>query len=194
MHTHRFRVTGGQKLKGVVQVSGSKNAALPIMAACLLTNEPVTLKNVPDIADIYTMQHILHFLGVKANFDGHTLKIHAKAVADIEIEHELVSKLRGSIVLLGPLLARNGDVRLAFPGGCVLGKRPVDAHMMALKALGATVTEEGDVFHLRAKKLFRPVTLFAGLRCWSQVVNRCVDGPRIFVESNGIELVSAGQF
>lgn len=153
MHTHKFLITGGQKLEGQVRVSGSKNAALPIIAASLLTDEPVTLTNVPEIADIYTMMHILKFLGVKAEFDGNTLKLHAPAIANIEIEHQLVSKLRGSSLFLGALLSRNGDVRLAYPGGCVLGKRPMDAHLQALEALGAEVLDKSEVLHLRCDRL-----------------------------------------
>jgi UDP-N-acetylglucosamine 1-carboxyvinyltransferase len=153
VHTHRFLVTGGRKLEGIVKVGGSKNAALPIIAASLLTDEEVVLTNVPDIADIATMEHILHYLGVKTDFDGKTFKIKAKAPANIEIKHDLVSKLRGSSLLLGPLLARNGEVRLAFPGGCVLGKRPIDAHLHALESLGAKVVDSEDILHLKATKL-----------------------------------------
>ncbi len=153
MHSHRFLVEGGHRLSGQVRVSGSKNAALPIIAASLLTDEPVILQNVPDIADIYTMQHILHFIGVETEFENNTLKIHAKAVANVEIEHELVCKLRGSSLLLGVLLSRNGDVRLAYPGGCFLGKRPMDTHLQALEAFGAEVLEQEDVLHLQCDNL-----------------------------------------
>ncbi len=153
MHTHRFLVTGGEKLEGIVKVGGSKNAALPIIAAALLTDEEVILHNVPDIADIATMEHILHFIGVETDFDGKTFKILAKAPANVEIEHELVSKLRGSSLLLGPLLARNKEVRLAFPGGCVIGKRPFDAHLHALESLGAKVMESEELLHLKTDKL-----------------------------------------
>ena len=153
MHSHRFIITGGQKLNGQVKVGGSKNAALPIIAASLLTDEPVALHNVPNIADIYTMQHILHFIGVETDFEGNTLKINAKGVANVEIEHELVSKLRGSSLLLAPLLSRNGEVRLAFPGGCVLGKRPMDAHLHALEELGAEVKHNDEVLHLICDEL-----------------------------------------
>jgi len=153
MHTQHFLITGGERLNGQIRVSGSKNAALPIIAASLLTDEPVTLHNVPNIADIYTMQHILHFLGVETEFEDNTLKIHAKGVANVEIEHELVSKLRGSSLLLAPLLVRNGDVRLAYPGGCVLGKRPMDAHLQAFEALGAKVLESEDILHLQCDNL-----------------------------------------
>lgn len=134
-------------------MGGSKNAALPIIAAALLTDEPVTLTNVPNIADVYTIQHILHFIGVKTEFTGDTLTINAPAVANVEIEHQLVSKLRASVLFLAPLLVRNHEVRLAFPGGCVIGKRPVDAHLSAMEALGAEVMEDHEVLHLQTKGL-----------------------------------------
>ncbi len=153
MHTHRFLVTGGQKLSGEVQVGGSKNAALPIICAALMTDEPVVLRNVPDIADVYTMQHILHYIGVETDFSDHVLKIHAKAPAELEIEHALVSKLRASALLIGSLLARNREVQLAFPGGCPLGKRPMDAHLFALEALGAEVLDSQEILHLKAESL-----------------------------------------
>jgi len=153
MHTHKFLVTGGQKLSGQVVVGGSKNAVLPIIAAALMTDEPVVLRNVPDIADVYTMQHILHYIGVETDFSDHVLKIHAKAPANIEIEHALVSKLRASALLMGSLLARNGEIQLAFPGGCPLGKRPMDAHLFALEALGAEVLDSREILHLKTKQL-----------------------------------------
>ncbi len=134
-------------------MGGYKNSSLPIICDALMTDETVVLKNVPDIADVYTMQHILHYLGVEASFEDHTLKIHAKAPANIEIEHELVSKLRASALLLAPLLARNGEIQLAFPGGCVIGKRPMDAHLLALEGLGVEVVNDQDVLHLKTDRL-----------------------------------------
>ncbi|MBU0705708.1 UDP-N-acetylglucosamine 1-carboxyvinyltransferase [Patescibacteria group bacterium] len=153
MHTHRFLVTGGKKLEGAVKVSGSKNAALPIIAATLLTDEEVILTNVPDIADIAIMEHILHYLGIETNFEGNTFTIRAGASKNLEIKHELVSKLRGSSLFLGPLLARHNEVKLAFPGGCVIGKRPIDAHLHALKSLGAKILESEELLHLKTEKL-----------------------------------------
>jgi len=153
VHTHRFLVTGGKKLEGAVKVSGSKNAALPIIAATLLTDEEVILTNVPDIADIAIMEHILHYLGIETNFEGNTFTIRAGASKNLEIKHELVSKLRGSSLFLGPLLARHNEVKLAFPGGCVIGKRPIDAHLHALKSLGAKILESEELLHLKTEKL-----------------------------------------
>lgn len=153
MHTHRFLITGGRKLNGTVKVGGSKNAALPIMSAALLTNEEVVLHNVPDIADIATMCRILDFLGIETHFDKGTLRIHATTILNKQIEHELVSKLRGSSLLMAPLLARNGEVQLAYPGGCVLGKRPMSAHLEAFEALNAKVLRQDEVLHLKTDGL-----------------------------------------
>lgn len=153
MNTSKFKIIGGNSLKGSIKVSGSKNAALPIIAAALLTDEEVILHNVPNIADIYTMQHILHFLGVETDFFKNTLKIHAKSVANVEIEHELVSKLRGSSLLLAPLLTRNKEARLAFPGGCVLGKRPMDTHLRTLKNFNVKVLNNTELLHLSCNEL-----------------------------------------
>ncbi len=153
MYTHRFLVTGGNQLNGIIKVSGSKNAALPIIAASLLTEDEVILDNVPNIADIATLEHILHYLGVETDFDGNTFKIRAKNINNIEIPHDLVSRFRGSSLLLAPLLARNSEVQLAFPGGCVLGKRPMDSHLRALESFGIEVIDSKDTLHLRVKSL-----------------------------------------
>lgn len=153
MHSHRFLITGGQKLHGIVKVGGSKNAALPIMSAALLTNEEVVLHNVPDIADIATMCRILDFLGVETHFDNGTLRLHAKEILNKEIEHELVSKLRGSSLLMAPILSRNGEVKLAFPGGCVLGKRPMSPHLDAFQALGTQILQQDELLHLKTDGL-----------------------------------------
>ena len=153
MHSHRFLVTGGRKLQGVVRAGGSKNAALPIIAAALLTDEEVVLHNIPHIADIETVLHLLEFLGVSARLEGNSFTLKASSIKNAEIGHDLVSKLRGSSLLMAPLLARNSEVRLAFPGGCVLGKRPMDAHLSALEALGVRVLEQSDQLHLKADQL-----------------------------------------
>jgi len=152
MHSHRFLVTGGRKLSGSVKAGGSKNAALPIIAASLLTQERVVLHNVPHIADIETILHLLKFLGIEASFEGNTFTVNAAKIDNRDIPHEQVSKLRGSSLLMAPLLARNGEVRLAFPGGCVLGKRPMDAHLSALEALGAQLLEQDELLHLKVSR------------------------------------------
>ena len=146
-------INGNKPLNGTVEISGSKNAALPIVGATLLSKKASILTNVPDISDIHTLLTILEFLGAKTSFKNGTLKIDPAALENKEIPHELVSKMRGSIILLAPLLAHFGEVTLSFPGGCVLGKRPIDTHLEAFENLGAQVLESEEKIHLRADKL-----------------------------------------
>jgi len=148
-----FIINGGEKLKGTVKVDGSKNAALPIISACLLTDKPSILTNVPDIADIHTLLSILEFLGAKTEYKNKVLKINPKNLKNKKIPHKLVSKIRGSIVLLAPLLARFHEVQLSFPGGCVIGKRPIDAHLHAFRELGIKIISDQEIIHLKAPKL-----------------------------------------
>ncbi len=147
----RYRIQGGWPLRGTVHMSGSKNASLPLLAATLCTTGDCVLKNVPKLRDIDTMLDILRFLGAEAHVDGTTITVNTDNAHSKPIPHELVSKLRGSIVLLGPLLARFGEVEMSFPGGCVLGKRPVDAHVMALKQMGAEDKGGSDSLRLVGK-------------------------------------------
>ena len=132
----RYRIQGGKKLEGGVHISGSKNAALPLLAATVLTKGDCVLRNVPRLRDTETMLSILNFLGAKTAVNGTTVTVNADGMKNAPIPHELVSKLRGSIVLLGSLLARFGEVEMAYPGGCVLGKRPVGAHTDAFLQMG----------------------------------------------------------
>lgn len=132
----RYRIQGGVPLTGDVEISGSKNAALPLLAAALLCEGESVFHNVPRLSDIDTMLAILRFLGAEVDVDGTTVTVNTVRVKNRPIPHDLVSKLRGSIVLLGPLLARFGRVEMAYPGGCVLGKRPVHAHLMAFAQMG----------------------------------------------------------
>lgn len=149
----KFIVQGGQPLKGEVQVSGSKNAALPILAATLLTDSPSTLHNVPDISDVHAFLKILSGLGAEVSFNGGTVTVNPAQVKSAQIDPNLVQHMRASILLLGPLLARFHEVELAYPGGCVLGKRSVHAHLHALTKLGATVVESSEAIHLKATEL-----------------------------------------
>lgn len=132
----KFIVHGGKKLHGEVQVGGSKNAALPILAATLLTQERCILKNVPDIEDVHTMLAILKTFGSEIEFRNHTVSIQTKKIRHNNISHTLGCKMRASVLLLGPLLAREGYARLPYPGGCVLGARPIDTHSNVLGQLG----------------------------------------------------------
>ena len=151
--TQKFIVNGGKPLKGTVTVSGSKNATLPILCATLLSNEPCIINNVPDIADIHSLLKIFKHLNVKASFNNGTVKIDASNLKTKEIPHELTCSMRASILLLGPLLARTKKVKMPFPGGCVLGKRSVQAHTYALEKLGAEIVDDIQTLHLKAEKL-----------------------------------------
>lgn len=149
----KFIVKGGKKLKGTVTVSGSKNAALPILCASLLTKEKTILQNVPEIDDIYSMIKILEALGAKIKFSNHTLEIDPSKLTAKAIPHELVQKMRASILIMGALLSRFSEVKMAFPGGCVLGKRSVDAHTHAFKELGCKILDDKKGLHIKCTKL-----------------------------------------
>jgi UDP-N-acetylglucosamine 1-carboxyvinyltransferase len=149
----KYIIQGGKKLTGTVKVSGSKNAALPILCATLLTKKKCTLKNVPDIADIHSMIALLKTLGCEVTFKNNIATIDPGKAKYKAIISKGVCNMRASILLLGPLLSRFGKAKMSFPGGCILGKRPVDAHLTALEGLGAEVLDVNDVLHLKAAKL-----------------------------------------
>lgn len=132
----KFIIHGGKKLHGEVTVSGSKNAALPILAATLLRSQPCVIKNVPDIEDIHTMLAMLRALGTSVEFRNHTVFIQTKNITYNKIPQELGCKMRASVLLLGPLLSRMGYAKLPYPGGCVLGARPIDTHVNVLSQFG----------------------------------------------------------
>jgi UDP-N-acetylglucosamine 1-carboxyvinyltransferase len=136
-----FVIEGGCRLSGRVRAAGNKNAALPILAACLLTEQPVVLENVPRISDVKTMLALLRQVGAEADWTGpNEVRVHAADVATTELDEELCREIRASILLAGPLLARCGQVSVPPPGGDVIGRRRIDTHMHALAALGAQVT------------------------------------------------------
>ena len=149
----KFIVKGGSPLKGEVKVSGSKNAALPILAACLLSKKPIELSNVPKIADIEKILKLLERLNVEVDWRGNVLRIDSRLAKKRSLLNSEVRRLRGSIVLVGAMLARFGEAKLDFPGGCVLGKRPVDAHLKVLSGLGAQLIDSECKLHLKADKL-----------------------------------------
>ncbi len=142
-------VTGGQPLEGTVTVSGAKNAVLPIIAASLLTREPVQLDDVPELVDVNLMGEVIQALGAKVERSGSQLKIHVAEIANIEAPHDLVSQMRASIVIMGPLLAREGRVRISHPGGCAIGSRPINWHLKGLEALGADVRMDHGFLDVR---------------------------------------------
>ena len=149
----QFIVEGGHRLSGTIQPSGNKNAALPIVAAALVTEHPVVLENVPRIRDIETLVELIRSLGVSADWAArNTLHIHAKSINPDGLDRELAKRIRGSILLAGPLLGRCGRITIPPPGGDVIGRRRLDTHFLALEQLGATF-KLSDVFEMEAKEL-----------------------------------------
>ncbi len=151
----QFRVIGGRPLSGVVTPQGNKNEALPVLAACCLTDESVTLENIPVIEDVLMMQRIVEDLGVQLDPTqaGTVLRVTTQADPKPELPAALCSKLRGSVTLAGPILARCGRVFLPRPGGDRIGRRRLDTHLLAMQALGAKVSEMPDGYELKAKRL-----------------------------------------
>jgi UDP-N-acetylglucosamine 1-carboxyvinyltransferase len=149
-----LRITGGNRLRGEVNISGAKNAALPILCAGLLTADTLTLTNVPELNDIATTLKLLGQMGVRCTreADG-TVNITANDVTTLEAPYELVKTMRASILVLGPLLARFGQARVSLPGGCAIGQRPVDQHIHGLAALGADISIEHGFVVARAQRL-----------------------------------------
>ena len=147
-------INGGNRLKGTLEISGSKNAALPIMAAALLAEGPSTIRRVPDLADIRSMMELLSDLGVsvKRDADG-VLQMNVQDEACSHAQYDRVRKMRASICVLGPLLAKRKYARVSMPGGCAIGSRPVDLHLRGLKALGAEIELDGGDIVAKAKKL-----------------------------------------
>lgn len=149
----KFIIEGGIQLRGTVTPSGNKNAALPMLAATLLTDEPVTLRNVPRIRDVEDMLALLVSLGVEIReLSDHDLVLHARDVKTTELDREICSRIRTSILFAGPMLARMGQVRLPPPGGDVIGRRRLDTHMNALRALGAEI-HVNDGYEMRTEGL-----------------------------------------
>jgi len=149
----KFIIESGIPLKGDVTPSGNKNAALPLLAACLLTDEPIIFHNMPNILDVLAMKNLIESLGVQISItDQNTWKIHAKDVRFADLDPDLCRKIRASILLAGPMVARSGELILPPPGGDVIGRRRVDTHILALKKLGVTVTYD-RTFHFKVDKL-----------------------------------------
>ena len=159
----QIRITGGGPLKGTIAISGAKNAALPLMCACLLSEGTLRLGNIPHLADISTAVHLLAQLGVTVTMngdgqpakdaDGHAgrvLSLTAGQIASTTADYELVRKMRASVLVLGPLLAREHEARVSLPGGCAIGTRPVDIHLGALEELGAEIELEDGYVVARA--------------------------------------------
>lgn len=150
----KLRIIGGQPLHGEITVSGAKNAALPILCAVLLTDEPVILRNVPDLNDVKTTIRVLEQLGVKVEWlEPEVVKLQADQITSYEAPYELVKTMRASILVLGPLLTRFGSAKVSLPGGCAIGQRPVDQHIKGLAALSADIRVEHGFVVARAERL-----------------------------------------
>ena len=142
----RIDIRGGNALNGRLPISGAKNAALTLLPCALLTDEPVTLRNLPRLADVDSFGHLLNQLGVSTMIEGarpedfgRVMTLRAGRVTSTEAPYDIVRKMRASILVLGPLLARAGEARVSLPGGCAIGNRPIDLHLKALEAFGARI-------------------------------------------------------
>lgn len=178
----KLRIVGGNRLSGTMHISGAKNAVLKHMCASLLTDQPVTLTNVPDLEDVRTLAHLLGDLGTHITLDGdaaakqgpfgQVITLHTPEITSAHADYELVRRMRASITTLGPLLARNGFAEVSLPGGCAIGTRPLDLHIMALEQLGAEITIDNGYIIARAPEgglkgntIVFPKTTVGGTEC-----------------------------
>lgn len=148
-----YKITGGEKISGEIEIQGSKNSALPIIASSILINGTAVIKNVPNIRDVLIMQDILRKLGCKVKYEKNVLTVNSKNCDQEEISSELMKEMRSSIVLMGAILTRQGKVVLSYPGGCEIGSRPIDLHLEGLRKLGAMVYEKHGYIVCESKKL-----------------------------------------
>jgi len=153
----KFVIRGGNPLLGTVKISGAKNSALPCMAAAILTEDEVVLENIPQVQDIETERKLLESMGAKVELGygraQHRTSIQCAVLSDPVAKYEIVKTMRASSLVLGPLLARTGMARVAMPGGCAIGGRPIDLHIKGLEAMGATITQEHGYLEARADRL-----------------------------------------
>lgn len=149
----KFVIQGGTALKGEVEISGSKNACLPIIASTLLVKGETILHNVPLLRDIETMINLLKVIGARIKRENHTLIINTRTIDNTEIPYDLVSTMRASILVMGPLLARAGAVKISRPGGCAIGSRPIDEHLKGLKSLGVFIKEQHGYIQAKVNNL-----------------------------------------
>lgn len=150
----KFKIKGGKKLKGRVKIAGSKNAALPIICAALLTQEECTISNIPPIEDVKSLIKIIKKLGAKATWTKNTeVKIQAEEIKSSKTDENLTAKLRASILLMGPLLARTGAAKMIHPGGCIIGKRPIGTHFDAMEVLGVSISQDEKYYHANVKNI-----------------------------------------
>jgi UDP-N-acetylglucosamine 1-carboxyvinyltransferase len=148
----KFRIQGGHPLKGEIAISGAKNSALPALAACLLTDEPVKLHRIPPVRDIGTMEKLLKHAGARVETKGGVVTVRAEKLARPEAPYDLVKTMRASSLVLGPLVARAGRARVSMPGGCAIGARPINLHVSALEQLGAEIKQSHGYVEAEAKR------------------------------------------
>ncbi len=150
----KIRIVGGRPLEGTVRISGAKNASLPDLCAALLTTERVTLSNVPEVRDIRTMGRVLQAMGADVEFRvGGSVEIRAERLTSVEAPYDLVKTMRASVLVLGPLRAREGRARVSLPGGCAIGARPINLHLVALEKMGAAIEVAHGYVEARAERL-----------------------------------------
>lgn len=149
----QLKITGGKVLEGEVNISGAKNAVLPILAATLLVNGHSSIDNVPNLRDVRTFIAVLRAMGVKAELTQGSVSVDARSISNPVAPYDLVKTMRASILVLGPLLARFGEAKVSLPGGCAIGARPVDQHIKGLQAMGAEIDVHEGYIHARAKRL-----------------------------------------
>ncbi len=155
----KFVITGGNALQGEIPTNGSKNSALPALAAALLTDEPVTLHRIPKVRDIRTMQRLLVDIGSQVEVEGETVRLHTQRIASPEAPYELVKTMRASSLVLGPLVARSGRARVSLPGGCAIGARPINLHIFGLERLGARINQAYGYIEAEAPEGLRGATV-----------------------------------
>jgi len=149
-----FEMTGGRALSGTTKVYGSKNAALPILAATVLAEDVCVIDGVPHLEDVRVMMDILQSLGAEVTWEGDRVSVNPRNISSTDVPSDLMRKMRSSIFLMGPLLARFGDVRVSRPGGCVIGQRPIDYHLRGMRTLGASVEEAHGYVRCTANRLY----------------------------------------
>jgi UDP-N-acetylglucosamine 1-carboxyvinyltransferase len=207
----RIRILGGIPLQGKVYIQGSKNAALPMMAAALLHDGVSVLHGCPKIADVLCMEQILASMGAVTWWEGHSLYLDCRNITGIEVKESYARKMRSSVILLGALLGRKKEGRIGYPGGCVIGKRPINLHLEILKELGAVIREEGDEILAHCTKLqgchiYLPMSsvgateqgiLAAVLADGTTYLHHCAKEPEIlwmqaFLRGMGADITGAG--
>jgi len=154
-----LEINGGNKLSGSVTISGAKNAALPIIAATILSDKEVTLTNLPNVVDIRTLLKLLTMLGGGVDHEGTVAHVNNGSINSTKAVYEIVSQMRASILVLGPLLARFGECEVSLPGGCAIGQRPIDLHLKALEAMGAVIEIKGGYVHAMAPEGLKGATI-----------------------------------